>query len=367
MLENKNITKTINIKDIDLPYPNLKNVDKTSTIVEWFIDWIESALKANKIQHNDQIPSKTDFAYTLGVSLGTIQNAIRAVEDKGYLVSKQKKGTFINASGQNIKKLTSKRDCAIESIKKYIIEQNIEIGQLLPSARKLATELDITVNTMRSAFQGLISEGILEKNEKQEFILKNKSFESNERGAQTLVEKIKNDIEQYLVQNCKMSEKIPTNAEFSKMFNVGLKTVNDAIQLLVENGVLVTLRGKYGTIYTKQPNSKGSFEPPRETSIFAPAATTAYYYYEKTKQKIKRMILDDYHPGAKLPTILKLAKMFDLSPNTVRRAIKELTKEGILVSSPGRWGGTFVISRPAEEEPSYQWLAVSSEYVASEN
>lgn len=367
MIENKNITKTISIKDINLPCPSLKNTDKTSTIVNWLIDWIESALRSNKIQHNDKLPSKADFAYSLGVSLGTVQNAIRVVEDKGYLVSKQKKGTFINTKERDAKKLTSKRDWTIDCLKNYILKNQLAVGASLPSARKLAKELDVPLNTMRGAFQGLLSENIIKKQKNQEFIIINNSFEYTESNQETLVDKVKKEIENYIIENCKISEKIPTNADFSKKLNVGLKTVHDAISMLVKEGVLITLRGKYGTILAKIPMNKNSFEPTRETSIFAPAAQTAYYYYEKTQRKIKKMIIDGYHPGSKLPPIIELARMFDLSPNTIRKAIKELSKEGILTTSPGRFGGTFVIARPADDEPSYQWLAVSSDYISNEN
>ena len=367
MNDKKFATNVINIKDIDLPCPDLKNVDKTSTIVDWMINWIEGALKSDKIKHNDLLPSKSDFAYMLGVSTGTVQNAIRTVEDRGYLVSKQKVGTFINANeDENVSmKLTSKRDAVKELIKKYIIENQVMVDDVLPSARKMAEILDQPLNTVRAAYQALVVDKILRKTDAQSFTLLEKDFVVEENEAETLVIKIKREIESYILSNCKVSDRIPTNIEFSKMYNVGLKTIHDAINLLVAEGILVALRGKYGTLVAKMP-SNGQFEPLRETSIFAPAAQTAYYYYEKTQQIIKRMIAESYYPGSKLPPILTLAKQLDLSPNTVRRAIKELTSDGILTSSPGRFGGTFVIARPQQEEPSYQWLAVSSDYVAVE-
>ncbi len=365
-MDNKNYaTRVINIKDIDLPCPSLKNTDKTTTISEWLINWIEGALKQNKIKHNDLIPSKTDLAYHLGVSVGTVQNAIRNIEDRGYLTSKQKKGTFINANKNdtNNLKLTSKRDTAIEYIKKYLKDNNFKIGETIPATRKLSQITDIPLNTVRSALQGLVSENIIKKEGRQDFVIAKTDFEISDTAFETLVEKIKKELKKYITENCKVSDKLPANKELAKKFNVGLKTINDAINLLVEEGILVTLRGRYGTIVSKIP-TEHTYEPQRETSIFAPASVTAYYYYEKTQQRIKNMIAENYYPGSKLPPIAALSKQLDLSPNTIRRAIKELTKEGILTSSPGRWGGTFVIARPAEQEPSYQWLAVSSDFVS---
>ena len=365
MQQNNHVTKTISIKDIDLPCPDLKNKDKASTIAEWFINWIETALNNKKINQNDLIPPKSDLAYLLGVSLGTVQNAIRTVEDRGFLTSKQKIGTFINTGSSNNRKLTSKRDAAIDLIKKYLKDNSFKTGDVIPSSRKLSQITSIPLNTLRSALQGLCTEQIIEKCGKHEFILKNEEFETANTGFETLVEKVKKDIENYITQTCKISDKLPPNKELAEMFNAGIKTINDAVNILVNNGVLVTMRGRYGTIIAKMP-SESTFAPPRETSIFAPAADAAYYYYEKTVQRIKKMITENYYPGSKLPSIIALAKQLDLSPNTVRRAIKELTKEGILASTPGRWGGTFVISAPPEQESSYQWLAVSSDFIANE-
>ncbi len=357
---------TIKIKDIDLPSPELYNTNKTAVITEWLINWIEKALKNKRIKNNDLLPSKSELAYFFGVSVGTVQNALRAVEDMGLLVSKQKKGTFISVGGNNSRKLTSKRDFAMTSIKKYMRENNFKEGEALPSSRTLVQLLDIPLNTLRAALQGLAAENIIQKKFKQEYILINSKYDIPDVGFETLVEKIKKDIEQYITDNCKVSDKIPANKELAKRFNAGIKTVNDAISILVKEGVLVTLRGQYGTIVSKMPYEK-RFEPLRETSIFAPAAVTAYYYYEKTMHRIKRMINESYYPGSKLPSITELSQILDLSPNTVRRAIKELVKEGILRSMPGRMGGTFVIASPDIQENSYQWIAVSSDFVSSKN
>ena len=259
--------------------------------------------------------------------------------------------------------MTSKRDTAIEYIKKYLKDNNFKIGETIPATRKLSQITDIPLNTVRSALQGLVSENIIKKEGRQDFVITKTDFEISDTAFETLVEKIKKELKKYITENCKVSDKLPANKELAKKFNVGLKTINDAINLLVEEGILVTLRGRYGTIVSKIP-TEHTYEPQRETSIFAPASVTAYYYYEKTQQRIKNMIAENYYPGSKLPPIAALSKQLDLSPNTIRRAIKELTKEGILTSSPGRWGGTFVIARPAEQEPSYQWLAVSSDFVS---
>ncbi len=124
-------------------------------------------------------------------------------------------------------------------------------------------------------------------------------------------------------------------------------------------------RGKYGTTVIKIPNDKTLSVKP-EMSIFAPAKDTAFYHYEKTQNKIKRMIAEEYDIGEKLPSIIEMSKMLDLSPNTIRKAFHNLAKEGYLVFSRGRYGGTFIIDIPEIEQQTFKWLAVNPQYVMEE-
>jgi GntR family transcriptional regulator len=50
----------------------------------------------------------------------------------------------------------------------------------------------------------------------------------------------------------------------------------------------------------------------------------------------------EYPPGRKIPPLTELQLEFDLSSMTVRRAIRVLAEEGLLLKVPGR--GTFVTS-----------------------
>ena len=80
--------------------PNFKNSfeSKDSVIKKWLTDWIKTGVQKGRLQGNSLLPKKQDLAYYLGVSVGTIQNAIRFVEDAGFLESKQRIGTIIRLS-----------------------------------------------------------------------------------------------------------------------------------------------------------------------------------------------------------------------------------------------------------------------------
>jgi GntR family transcriptional regulator len=67
--------------------------------------------------------------------------------------------------------------------------------------------------------------------------------------------------------------------------------------------------------------------------------------YDKLKTAIRERIgSGQYTPGSLIPSTSALAKEFDVSVITVRRAIQDLAVEGKLVGLPGK--GTYVTGRP---------------------
>lgn len=362
----------IKTSDIDFELPELKNITESKAVViaKWLIDWIKHDLSAQKIQVNNLLPSKASLAYFLGVSIGTIQNAVRYVEDSGYVCSKQCIGTLIvNQSDCGIRKLTSKRETAICDIKNYIIENNLSVGQNLPSSRNIASLIGCSSNTTRLALENLCTAGVLEhkfRNSKDAgWVLKSLDFQVNDAAnsseQKTLVDKVEKDLKDYISNNLKVGEKLPAHAELSSILKVSIKTTHDALKLLFDEGILLARRGRYGTTVIKMPYSTEKSER-RETSIFASAQDTAFYFYEKTQNHIKKMICENYEIGSKLPSIIELSREMDLSPNTIRKAFQNLAKEGYLAFSRGRYGGTFVIDIPESGEETFKWLAVNPQY-----
>lgn len=374
ILPQKAELKQIKISDITIGAPDLKNIfeSKAVAIAKWMMKWIDTDLKNGSIAVNNLIPSKSDFAYFLGVSVGTIQNALRYIEDLGYVESKQCIGTLIKDADHktaNMRKLTSKREIAIAEIKHFIINNRFKSGQNLPSSRTIATIIGCSANTTRLALEYLCTEGLIEhkfRNAKDSgWVLKTSDIKLDVSPAsisqKTLVNKVENDLKNYISKNLKIGDKLPAHAELSELLKVSIKTVHDALKSLIEEGILLPRRGRYGTTVIKLPNDK-NISVKKETSIFAPAQETAFYYYEKTQNHIKKMISEKYEIGSKLPSIIELSKEMDLSPNTIRKAFQNLAKEGYLAFSRGRYGGTFVIDIPETEDAAFKWLAVNPEY-----
>ena len=124
-LPQKSSLEQLKINDINDSLPDLKNIKESKAVT--IGKWLTNVIKTNKaIKPNVLLPTKPDLAYLLGVSIGTIQNALRYIEDLGFVESKQCIGTIVkdqNNSESSLRKLTSKREVAITEIKRYIIEK----------------------------------------------------------------------------------------------------------------------------------------------------------------------------------------------------------------------------------------------------
>lgn len=363
----------IDIKSIDIDLPDLKNSDEAKSVViaKWLAKWIKDSLDERKINVNNILPSKAEFAYLLGVSIGTIQNAIRYIEDLGYVESKQCIGTLVKDyknKSVTIRKLTSKRDLAVEAIKRYILTDGFTVGSHLPSSRTIATIINFSANTTSLALEYLASQNIIcqrYKNPKDSsWVVMTLDFEVDnnlKNKPETLVDMLVKDMESYISANLRVGDRMPSHSVLAETLKASIKSVHDALKILVDKGILLARRGRYGTTVVKLPNSIQSIQRP-ETSIFASAKDTAFYHYEKTQNYLKRMIAEKYEIGDKLPSIMELSKQLDLSPNTIRKAFQNLAKEGYLVFSRGRYGGTFVIDIPEIESQTFKWIAVNPQY-----
>ncbi len=323
----------------------LPNENKVNKISDWLISWIEKSLAEKKIKPYDYLPTKGDLAFHIGVSLGTMQNVFRAVEDKGLIESRQKIGTYIkNPEEKTAEKLTSKREVAIGALRTYIKNNNYKNGDVLLSTRKLSAELAIPFATIRIAINSLMSDGILEKQGKV-FVIKTINFEVENKEQQTLVEKIAEHINKYIKQNLKQGEKLPSNNALADMYSVSVKTVHDAIKILSLAGIVKTRRGYYGTVVASRKEENAEM-----------------YYYEQVEQSIKKYIAENCKVGTKLPSIQNFAEVFDVSAKTIKNALDNLANDGYINFVRGRYGGTFVIEIPVVYKQGYTWLALSPEF-----
>ena len=332
----------------------LPNENKVNKIAGWLTNWINLALENRKIQPYDFLPTKSDLAFHIGASLGTMQNVYRQVEDLGYIESKQRIGTYIAPfnNKKKSKKLTSKRELVKEVVKRYIVEANLNIGDKLTSLRKIAEYTGFSNTTVRMAVTMLAQEKVLKK-EGAGYIIISPNLNIEKIEVKTLVEKTADEVENYIKEQLKSGDKLPTNKQLMKMFNVSVKTIHDAIKILSKKGILYTRRGKYGTIILGKETDSIKIEQ---------------YDYEKIQQKIRNYIAHNCQEGDKLPSIKELANLYNTSEKTVKKALDMLAEDGYLTFTRGRYGGTFVTDIPQDSNIAYKWLAISSKYIPdSEN
>ena len=88
----------------------------------------------------------------------------------------------------------------IEIIKKFLTENDYQVGDKLPSTRKLAAFIGISGATARMALINLLSQGILDKKENG-FILADANFTIETVHAKTLVEKVAHKLKKHIEKN----------------------------------------------------------------------------------------------------------------------------------------------------------------------
>lgn len=371
--------RKISVSELPTEIPDFSSSfePKDSLIKKWIMNWILSAISKKQIKENDILPSKSEISEHLGVSVGTVQNAIRYVEDEGLLKSKQRLGTMISNTTNpisNVIKSTSRRDKTILAVKKYIIQKDLQVNKHIPSTRRMSEYLGISQNTVRLAYEFLCREGIIESrqirgNESNWILIRypelsiDKMKQADSLDSETLVNKITEDLKHLLANNFNIGDKIPSHDELAKQLNVSVKTIHDCIKKLNNCGVLISRRGRYGTILAQNPLST-SFEDLQENTIFMSAEDASFYSYQKIENKITDLIRNNFKAGDKLPSMKELSLEFDVSTNTIRKALNSLSEQGYITFGRGRYGGTFIIDLPEKDEiEAYQWLAINPEFM----
>lgn len=361
----------------EIPDFQAPGATKDTLIAEWLKTWIIESLLANTVTENHLLPKKAEIATYLGVSVGTVQNAIRYIEDEGHVESKQRIGTLIRnaeSSGHRMRKQTSKRDQAVIAIKHLIVEQGYEPGQTLPSAREIAKTINSAPNTTRLALEFLSGTGILKslgnRGNKANWALRIVPEVETETlcaiESETLIDQLERDLKKLIAEKYEINDKLPSHLELSEFFKVSIKTVHDAMRRLAEQGILRSKRGRYGTYVVRKPDA--SKLAPADTSIFVPAEEVSFYNYEKVEQHLKSLIRQNYKVGDKLPAMGVLSKELDVSSNTIRKALQNLAKEKMVSFSRGRYGGTYVTRIPevreeGTENNSFTWVSINPETV----
>lgn len=333
-------------------------VTKDAMVTEYLTGFIVEGIQNGKLTESHLLPRKQDIAKHLGVSIGTVQNAIRTIEDYGHVESKQRIGTLVRDASTGdvrMRKLTSKRDRAVKAVRQYILEKKFDIGDPLPSAREIADSIGSATNTTRLALEFLTHEGILfsygTRGNRANWELKQLPDKSDAEDisveSETLIDQIERDLKSLIAANFEVGTKLPSHLDLAATLKVSIKTVHDAMKRLNAQGIVQSKRGRYGTFVQRTPDT--AFMTNAE-SIFVPVDDPIFYNYEKVEGTIKHMIADKFNKGDKLPPMGDLSKALSVSSNTIRKALLRLSEDGLVTFSRGRYGGTFVNRIPSKQE-----------------
>ncbi len=371
--------KHLTLNDIKIPKPNfgVSKTPKGQVVSAWLIDWIKHSLEYGIADIGDFIPTKEELAGFLGVSSATMQNSIRQVKDLGYFSSKQSLGTCIaDFYSKDIKPQDELCHGSIAEckIKKIVLDEKIKINEPILSISELSRMTDISQNTIRFTLVKLAQKGYLEKvhlkGNKYSWIYK-KEFELTQEellnGIEdedfTLTHQLVDKIQKYIEKTYKQGEKILPNMAFSAMFDVSIKTVNDAMKILNAKKVILSRRGRYGTIYLGENRlNKTSFVSSERRKLNS--SQKYIYSWQKALGHLKKYIIENYEIGDKIAPIRELASILNVSPNTIRRALVTLFQSGHLVSKRGKLGGIFIMDMPEPDEDAYRWLAINPEVIS---
>ena len=370
--------KHLTLNDIKIPKPNfgVSKTPKGQVVSAWLVDWIKHSLEYGIADIGDFIPTKEELAGFLGVSSATMQNSIRQVKDLGYFTSKQSLGTCIaDFYSKDIKSQDELYHGSIAEckIKKIVLDEKIKLNEPIISISELSKRTDISQNTIRFTLVKLAQKGYLEKihlkGNKYSWIYK-KEFELSKEellnGIEdedfTLTHQLVDKIQKYIEKTYKQGDKILPNLAFSTMFDVSIKTVNDAMKILNARKIILSRRGRYGTIYLGENKpSKTSFLSSERRKI---TSQKYIYSWQKALGHLKKYIIENYEVGDKIAPIRELAVILNVSPNTIRRALTTLFQSGHLVSQRGKLGGIFIMDMPEPDEDTYRWLAINPEVVS---
>jgi len=332
-------------------------VSKDVQIAAWLTGWISEGFANGSLHENMLLPLKKKLAEHLGVSVGTAQNAIRAVEDEGWVESKQRIGTMLrngndDHSGARVRKQTSKRDQAVLAIQQYIVKENCDIDTMLPSSREMAKVIKSAPNTTRLAMEYLAHEGILEamgnRGKKPNWLLKqipdvkvdHKGYAAIE--TDTLIDQLERDIKALIVEDYEVNSKLPSHQELAGQFNVSIKTIHDAMQRLVEQGIVHAKRGRYGSYVSRLPMNMVNMAAIEQ--FFVPVeAQQNFYFYEQAEDQLSKRVGTEFKQGEMLPSVVNLSEEMSLPVNAIRRALKSLETKGLVTFKRGRYGGTLVV------------------------
>ncbi|MFE7657315.1 GntR family transcriptional regulator [Streptomyces bottropensis] len=158
-------------------------------------------------------------------------------------------------------------------------------------------------------------------------------------------------------------ERLPAARELQKRFGIASSTVQNALRLLKEEGLIYSVLGRGSYVRAQDESAEGEAEAAADDDEVDPGESDTKYVglgdlrhgwqtatsprddprppYVQTADALRKQIQDGkLAPGAKLPSARDLQAQYGIANSTAQNALRVLKEEGLIYSVQGR--GVFV-------------------------
>ncbi|MCC9311889.1 GntR family transcriptional regulator [Kitasatospora sp. RB6PN24] len=152
-------------------------------------------------------------------------------------------------------------------------------------------------------------------------------------------------------------EKLPSARELQRRFGIASSTVQNALRLLKDEGLIYSVlgRGSYVRVTEESSEAGADASDPAYVGLgglltgWKPAPDDPRPPYVQTADALRKEIQDGrFPPGSKLPSARELQDRFGIANSTAQNALRQLKDEGLIYSVQGR--GVFVRTPSPREQ-----------------
>ena len=218
-------------------------MEKLTSKREFAIEVVKEYLQNEAYTPGDSLISIRQLAQKMGISNSTIRSAVLNLVSEGILEKRGK--IFVVKKADYIISEKSSKTLAEKTASKIhtYIEKNLQKGGKLPSNTELARIFNVSVKTIHDALKQISKSGLIYSRRGRYGTLVTSGGDSAEL---YFYEKTEIKIRQYIIENCKAGDKLPSISNIAEQYGVSPKTVKKALDNVSEDGYLVFRRGRYG-------------------------------------------------------------------------------------------------------------------------
>lgn len=236
----------------------VESLEKLTSKREITIEIIKRFILDNGYSVGERLVSIRKIATYTGIPFATVRLAVNCLVEQNIL-SKEGKNYIIKDLSYNVEGIVLKTlvEKVADGIKSYI-QTSLKSGDKLPSNEKLSKRFKVSIKTIHDAVKLLAKEGIVYTRRGRYGTIVTLDSENKNFSQMYSYEKIENKIRLYIIQNCKVGDKLPSIRYFAQLYSTSEKTVKKALDNLASEDFLTFARGRWGgTFVLDIPQNSG--------------------------------------------------------------------------------------------------------------